>query len=175
MYGAASSFPFSRPQMRISATVGFDAFEILGEAGMRAGKRYGYRVTEQGGPRQFGDNPSGVWVTSSDTIGRDSRVPFIPFCGERRQTEHAALWSTTIPSSWCPHSKRHFPFWIQPFAAVNEERLRLLKSDHARPEKGGDTMAKCSQTSSQFSGLSTGIPQTEDAASKANPEVSKCR
>jgi hypothetical protein len=145
-----------------------------GRSRMRAGQCYGYRFTGQGGARQFGDNPSGAWVTSSDTIEADSRVPFIPFWGERRQTEHAALWSTTIPCSRYPHSTKHFPFWFQPVAAVNEERLRPLKRDQARPEKGGDEMAKCSETSSHFSGFSTGIPQTQ-AASMANLEVSKCR
>jgi hypothetical protein len=142
---------------------------------MRAGQCYGHRFTEQGESGQFADDPSGVRVTSSDTIGADSRVPFIPFWEERRQTEQAALWSTTIPCFGYPHSTTQYAFWFQPVAVVNEERLQQLKSDHARPEKACSEMAKCSQTSFPFFGLSTGIPQTQDAASMANPEVSKCR
>src|SRR5215467_14272893 len=109
---------------------------------MRAGQCYGYRFTGQGGSLQFGDNPSGFWVTSSDTIGADSRVPFIPFWGERRQTEHAALWSTSIPCFRHPHSTKHFLFWFQPVAAVNEERLRQSKSDRARLNRAWSQVAK---------------------------------
>jgi len=142
---------------------------------MRAGQRHGYRFTGRGGSLQFGDYSTGVRVTSSDTIGADSRVPFIPDWEERIQTEHAALWSATIPCFRSPHSTKHFSFWIQPVAAVNEERLRQLKSDHARPEKAGGKVAMCCQISSRLYGFSTGIPETQDAASMANPEVSKCR
>jgi hypothetical protein len=49
--------------------------------------------------------------------------------------------------------------------------LRLLNSDHARPEKAGNKMARCNQVSSRLYGFRTGIPQTEDAAFMATPEV----
>ena len=146
-----------------------------GRSRMRAGQCYGYRFTGQGGARQFGDNPSGAWVTSSDTIEADSRVPFIPFWGERRQTEHAALWSTPIPCFRSPQDTEHFPFWLQPVARVSKERLRQLKCDDARPEKAGNIVAECNQDSSRLYDFSTGILQTQDAASMANREVPKCR
>ena len=142
---------------------------------MRAGQGHGYRFTGRGGSTQFGDYCTGVRVTSSDTIGVDSRVPFIPVWKERIQTEHAAMWSATVPCFRSPHSTKHLSFWIQPVAAVNEEGLRQLKSDYARPEKVGGKLAMCCQVSSRLYGLSTGIPEIQDAASVANSEVQKCR
>lgn len=115
-------------------------------------------------------NPSSVWVTSSDTIQTDSRVPFIPIWEGRRQTEHAAPRSTPIPCFRRPHRK-NFPFRFQQVAGANMTRLRQLNSDYARPEKAGSKMARCSQDSSRLYGSQTGIPQTEDAAFMANPEV----
>jgi hypothetical protein len=159
--------------MRMSATK-VSMHLGTGEGRMRTERVHGLGIIWQDEAQRFGDYSSGVWVTCSDTIGTDSRVPFIPFWEGRRQTEHATEWSTTIPCFLHSHSTIHFCSWIQPVAAVNEERLRPLKRDQARPEKGGDEMAKCSETSSHFSGFSTGIPQTQ-AASMANLEVSKCR
>ena len=174
MKGAAvRSFPFFPPQMRISAID--RCIWYFGRRKMRAGQGHGYRSTGQGGSLQFEDYPTGVRVTCSDTIRADSRVAFIPIWKERRQTEHAALWSSAIPCFRSPHSTKHFPFWVQPVAAVNEERLRQLKSDQARPEKAWGELAVCSRDSSRLNGLSTGTPQTQDAASVANSEVSKCR
>lgn len=142
---------------------------------MYAGQSHANTIGEPAGSRRFGSYPTGGQVTFSDTIGADSRVPFIPIWEERRQTEHASLWSTSIPCFRDVYGTEHFPFWIQPVAAVNEERLRQLKSENARPEKAGSNMARCCQVSSRFYGFSTGIAQTQEAASMANPEVEKCR
>ena len=146
-----------------------------GRTRMHAGLSYGQRFTKEGESRQFGDYSSGVWVTCSDTIGVDSRVPFVPFWEGRRPTEHAAQRSATIPGFPHPHSTTSFSFWIQPVAAVDEDRLRQLKSKYARPEKARGKMAGNCQDSFPFYVRSTGIPQTQDAAFMANSEVSTCR
>ena len=146
-----------------------------GERKMLAGKCHRDRVARRGRSGQLGGNAAGFWVTYSDTIGPDSRVPFIPFWEERRQTEHAAQWSTTIPCFLYTLSKLYFLFWIQPVAAINEERLRRLKRDYARPEKVGGKVANYCQDSFNLHLDSAGTPQTQDAASMANSEVSKCR
>ena len=140
--------------------------------------------TEQGykagytGPEktpQMGGRPYSAGVTSSDTIKVDSCVPFLPFWEERRQIEHAARWSAKIPCFWDPHSTIDFPFWIQPVAAVSEELLRPLRFQNPRPDKARGKMANYCQDSLRLQVFSTGIPQTQDAASMANPEVSTCR
>jgi hypothetical protein len=138
---------------------------------MRAGQGHGHRFTGLGGPLQLGGNPTGAWVTYSGSIMADSRRPFIPFWKERRQTEHAAPWSTQIPCFRPPHSTRHFPFLFQTVARISEERLRQLNSDHARPKTAGDKMAISGQVSSPFYGITTGTLQTQKAAFMANPEV----
>lgn len=117
----------------------------------------------------------GAEVTTSDTMKADSRVPLVPFWELRRQTEHAAQGSTQFPCFRDPHSTINFPFWIQPVAAVSEELLRLLKFDSARPDKTGGKMANYCHDSIRLHVFSTGIPQTQDAASKANSEVPTCR
>jgi hypothetical protein len=138
---------------------------------MRAGQGHGHRFTGLGGPLQLGGNPTGAWVTYSGSIMADSRRPFIPFWKERRQTEHAAPWSTQIPCFRPPHSTRYFPFLFQTVARISEERLRQLNSDHARPKTAGDKMAISGQVSSPFYGITTGTLQTQKAAFMANPEV----
>jgi hypothetical protein len=138
---------------------------------MRAGQGHGHRFTGLGGPLQLGGNPTGAWVTYSGSIMADSRRPFIPFWKERRQTEHAAPWSTQIPCFRPPHSTRHFLFLFQTVARISEERLRQLNSDHARPKTAGDKMAISGQVSSPFYGITTGTLQTQKAAFMANPEV----
>lgn len=148
---------------------------VLGRSRMRAGQSNGNGLKKQCGELQFAGNPSGAWVTSSDTIGADSRVPSIPIREGRRQTEQAAPWSTPIPCFRSPYDTTHIPFWFQPVAAVNEARLRQRKPYHGRPEEVGGRMADCGQDSSHLHGFSSGIPQTQDAASMANPEVQKCR
>ena len=147
----------------------------FGRGRMRAAQCHGYRFTERGKSGQFGSNSSGVWVTCSDTIGVDSRVPSVPFWNARRQTERAAQRSATIPCFLHPHSTIYFLFCIQPVATVNEERLRQLKRDHARPEKVGGQVANYCQDSICLHVSSTGIPQSLEAAFMANPEVPKCR
>jgi hypothetical protein len=142
---------------------------------MRAGQGHGDRFIGLGGPLRPGGNPTGAWVTYSGSIMSDSRAPFIPFWEERRQTEHAAPWSTQIPCFRPPHRTKQFPFLFQPVARVSEERLRQLNSDHARPKTAGDKMAISSQVSSPLYGIPTGTPQTQKAAFMANPEVLKCR
>ena len=141
---------------------------------MRAGEHHGCGFTEQGKCRQFAGYASGFWVTCSDTIRSDSRVPFIPFSEERRQKEHAARWSTTIPCFRQAHSTT-LSFWIQPVAATNEECLRPLKSHDARPEKTKGKMTNDCQDLLGLQVVSTGILQTQDAAFMAHPEVTKCR
>ena len=169
-------FPDSQPQIiRISATDCFDAFKSLGEPGMRAGECVGNGFVCRDGFRPFGEYSAGVSVTSSDTIGSDSRVPFIPFREERRQIEQAAHRSTKIPCFRRPQSTIYFLFWFQPVAAVNEERLRQLKSVHLRPEKVEGKVAHDCQDLFRLQVFPMGIPQTQDAASMANSEVSKCR
>ena len=118
---------------------------------------------------------SGAGVTCSDTMKPDSRGPLVPFRDDRRQTEHAALWSTEIPCFRYLHCTINFPFWIQPVAAASEELLRLLKIDSARPDKVEGKMANYCHDSIRLHTFFTGIPQTQDAASKANSEVSTCR
>lgn len=125
--------------------------------------------------RPMKGNLTGVWVTYSDTITADSRVPFIPFWEGRRQTEHAARWSTIIPCFLYPHSKISFGFWIQPVAAKNEVCLRQLKSDHVRPEKAEGTVANYSQESFRLQVLSMGNLPKQVAAFTPNLEVSTCR
>jgi hypothetical protein len=142
---------------------------------MRAGQHHRNMFTELGKSRQFGGNPAGFWVTYSDTIETDARLPFIPFREGRRQTEHAGQWSTTIPCSLHPHSALYLGFWNQPVAAVNEERLRQLKSKNARPEQVGGTVTSYRQDSFSLHEFSAGFSQTQDAASMANLEVTKCR
>jgi hypothetical protein len=127
------------------------------------------------GSPQIEGHPYGAEVTYSDTIREDSCVPFIPFWEGRRQTEHATRWSAPIPCFRRPHSKTDFDFWIQPVAAVSEERLRQLNRDDARPDKAGGKMANYCQNLFRLHGFSLGIPQTQDAASMANPEVTRCR
>jgi hypothetical protein len=160
--------------MRMSATK-VSMHLGTGEGRMRTERVHGLGIIWQDEAQRFGDYSSGVWVTCSDTIGTDSRVPFIPFWEGRRQTEHATEWSTTIPCFLHSHSTIHFCSWIQPVAAVNEERLRQLKSNDARPEKAGGRMTTYCQDSFRLHAFSTGIPQTQDAASMANPEVTRCR
>lgn len=117
----------------------------------------------------------GAEVTCSDTIRPDSCVPLIPFWEERRQTEHAAQWSASIPCFRRPHSAIDFPFLIQPVAEVGDKRLRQLNRAGERPDKAGDKMANYCQDSFRLQVFSTAIRQTQEAASMAQPEVSKCR
>jgi len=147
----------------------------FGRGRMRAGQRHENMFTERGKSRQFGGNPSGFWVTYSDTIEADSRLPFIPLWEGRRRTEHAVQWSTTIPCSLHPQSAPYLGFWKQPVAAVNEERLRQLRSKNARPEKVGGKVTSYRQDSFSLRVFSAGLPKSQDAASMANLEVSKCR
>jgi len=142
---------------------------------MRAGQRHGTMFTERGSSRQIGGDPTGIWVTYSDTIETGSSLPFIPFWEGRRQTEHAARWSKKIPCSLHPHSARYLGFWIQQVAAVNEESLRPLKSKNARSEKVGGKVTSYRQDSFRRHEIATGLPQTQDATSMANPEVTQCR
>ena len=142
---------------------------------MRAGQGHGDRFMVLVGPLKLGGNPTGAWVTYSGSIMADSRRPFIPFWKERRQTEHAAPWSTQIPCFRPPHSTKHFPFSFQPVARVSEDLLRQLNSDHARPETAGDKQANSNRVSSPLYGIPTGTPQSQKAAFMANPEVLKCR
>jgi len=166
---------FSRPSTRGSLRQMFRCIWDLGRSEMRAGKSHGSRFPSLGGPLQIGGYPSGAQVTYSGTITADSRVMFIPLWEERLQIERAALWSTTIPCFRLSHRTRHSPFWFRLVAAVNGERLRQLHSENARPEKAGNKMAKCNHVSSRLDDFSSGNPQTQDAASMANPEVRKCR
>lgn len=142
---------------------------------MRTDQGHEHRFTGRDNTPRKGGHSYSAGVTCSDTITVDSRVPLIPFSEERRQTEHAAQGSTKFPCSRYPHSKIHFPFWFQPVAAVSEELLRLLKIDDARPDKAGGKMANYCHDLIRLHVFSTGIPQTQDAAFMATPEVSTCR
>lgn len=142
---------------------------------MRTEQGYQTGYTDPEKTPQMGGHAYSAAVTNSDTIRVDSRVPFLPFWEERRQTEHAVQWSAKIPCFRNPHSTIDFPFWIQPVAAVSEELLRLLKTVDSRPDKAGGKMANYCQDSLHLQVFSTGIPQTQDAASMANPEVTTCR
>jgi len=141
---------------------------------MRTELGHEQRFRQENTPRNSGHSYS-AGVTCSDTMRADSRVPSVPFWDERRPTEHAAPWSTEIPCFRYLHCTINFPFWIQPVAAASEELLRLLKNDSARPDKAGGKMAKYCHDSIRLHSFFTGIPQTQDAASKANSEVSTCR
>jgi hypothetical protein len=138
---------------------------------MGAGVGNGFRW---GGPLQFDGYPSGAWVTNSGTIGPDSRVPFIPIREGRSQTEQAAPWSTPVPCFRSPYDTTN-NCWFQPVAAVDEVRLRQLNSNRVRPDEAEDEVADRGKDSSRHYRILSGIPQTQDAASKANPEVQKCR
>ena len=142
---------------------------------MRTEQRHKHGLAGLDGSPQIGGHPYGAEVTCSDTIEPDSCVPFVPFLEERRQTEHAARWSATIPCFRYPHRTTDFPFWIQPVAAVSEKRLRQLNRDDARPDKAGGRMANYCQDLFRLQVFSQGIPQTQDAATKATPEVTRCR
>jgi hypothetical protein len=144
---------------------------IFGRSRMLAGRGREHRAGELGGPLQFGGYPTSAWVTCSGSMVADSCVPFVPFLQGRRQTEHAASWSTPIPCFRFPHRTEHFPFWFQPVARVSEESLRQLNSERARPNSGGGKMANSSQVLSRLNAFSIGTPQTQIAASMANPEV----
>ena len=169
-------FPLSQPPIDEDlCDVLFGCDWEFGRGWMRAAQCHGYRSTRPGEYRHFGGNSYGVWVTCSDTIEVDSQVPSVPFWGERSQIEDAVRWSTTIPCFLHPHSTAYFLFWIQPVATVDEERLRQLKSDHARPENAGGRVANYCQDSFRLHVFPTGIPQSQEAASMANPEVPKCR
>jgi hypothetical protein len=153
----------------------FDASGTTGEGSMGTKQRHEYGLAGWDGFPQIGGHPYGAEVTCSDTIKVDSCVPLIPFSKERRQTEHAARWSASIPCFRYPHSTTDFPFWIQPVAAVSEKRLRQLNRDDARPDKAGGKMANYCRDLFRLQDFSPGIPETEDAATKANPEVTRCR
>lgn len=142
---------------------------------MRTEQGYETRFTARQKAPQMGGHSYSAGVTSSDTIRVDSCVPLVPFWDERRQTEHAAQGSAKIPCFRDPHSTIDFPFWIQPVAAASEELLRLRKIGNPRPDKTGGKMANYCHDSLRLQVFSTGIPQTQDAASMANPEVSTCR
>jgi hypothetical protein len=161
---------FSRPRFEDLCNKFTSMHLSFGRSEMGAGRGHGYRATQESAIAQFASNSSSVWVTNSDTIWSDSRVPFIPIWEGRPQTEHAAPRSTPIPCFRRPRSKQ-FPFWFQPVDAVSAARLRPLNSDYARPEKARSKMATSGQVSSRLYGLPTGISQTEDAAFMANPEV----
>jgi hypothetical protein len=153
----------------------FDASRTTGEGSMRTEQRHEHGLAGWDGPPQIGGHSYGAEVTCSDTIKTDSCVPFISFWKERRQTEHAARWSASIPCFRNPHSTTDFPFWIQPVAAESEKRLRQLNRDDARPDKAGGKMANYCRDLFCLHDFSRGIPETEDAATKANPEVTRCR
>lgn len=142
---------------------------------MRAGKCPTERSRKTVKSRPVEGNLTGVWVTNSDTISGDSRVPFIPFWEGRRQTEHAAQWSTIIPCFLHPHGTTHFRFWIQPVAAISEGRLRQQISYQARPEEAGGKVTDDCQELSRPKVLPMGNPHAQFAAVKAVPEVSTCR
>lgn len=140
---------------------------------MGAGVGNGFRW--RGVVLQFAGDPSGAWVTNSGTIYPDSCVPFIPVREGRSQTEQTVPWSTPVPCFRSPYDTTHISLWFKPVAAVDEVRLRQLSAFRVRPDGAGDEVAGCGQDSSHLYRLSSGIPQTQDAASKANPEVQKCR
>ena len=173
---ACSIYPFSLPQMDEDlCDTAFDASRTTGEGRMGTEQRHEHGLAGWDGPPQIGGHSYGAEVTCSDTIKTDSCVPFISFWKERRQTEHAARWSASIPCFRNPHSTTDFPFWIQPVAAESEKRLRQLNRDDARPDKAGGKMANYCRDLFCLHDFSRGIPETEDAATKANPEVTRCR
>ncbi len=138
------------------------------------GQKKGLRVA--GESRQIESACYGAGVTCSATISGDSCVPsFVPFWAERRQIEHAAKWSSTIPCFRHLRTKLDFPFWIQPVAAEYEEHLRRLNMGYTRPEKIVVEMADYRHDSYGLHVFPKRILEDQDAAFMANSEVSTCR
>lgn len=134
------------------------------------------RWTGRVGLREIESANYGAGVTCSARISGDSCVPsFVPFWAERRQIEHAAKWSSTIPCFRHLRTKLDFPFWIQPVAAEYEEHLRRLNMGYTRPDMNVVKMADYRHDSFRLHVFRTRILEDQDAASLANSEVSTCR
>ena len=143
---------------------------------MRAEKGYGNGFAKRDDLREVGSASYSAGVTCSATISGDSCVPsFVPFWAERRQIEHAAKWSSTIPCFRHLRTKLDFPFWIQPVAAEYEEHLRRLNMGNTRPDKNVVKMADYCHDSYRLRVFPTRILEDQDAAFMANSEVSTCR
>jgi hypothetical protein len=115
---------------------------------------------------------AGFCASNSDSIVEDSPVASIPNFEGQRQTMQAGLKGTIIPCLQATYNQQYFAFWNQPVAAKSEHRFRHLKIIYACPEKAGVKMATLRHfCASLLYGVFSEFLQTQNAVSKANPEV----
>lgn len=114
----------------------------------------------------------GFCASYSDSIVKDFRTPSIPNAPGQRQTKQAGLTGSRIPCLQATYNTQYFSLWNQPVAAKCKNRLQQLKIIFECPEKGGVQMATSGHfCASLLYGVFSDFLQTQNATSKANPEV----
>ena len=139
---------------------------------MRAGRAQKNGSTRACRTLVAGSRKAGLFLSQSDSIREDFRVPLIPNGEGQRQTKRAGLRGAKFLCLQSPYNTEHFLVWNQPVAEESEDRLRQLKIIYARPEGAGTEMAKLSHFCVfLLYGVFSEFLQTQHAVSMANPEV----